>query len=101
MFRLARGIFSLVIFAIVIWFATMVPLGNKTLWGHLRAIFATQAAKDLAHGTEQEARKVAARMRGELVPDGGSAKVKEHAPLDPVGERDQRDLDRLVREKTR
>ena len=63
MFRLIRWLFSLVIFAIVFWFATTIPLGNKTLWGHLRAIFGTQEAKDLAKGAEDEAKKVADRMR--------------------------------------
>ena len=100
MFRLVRWLFSLFLFALVVWFATSVPLGNKTLWGHLHAIFATKEAKDLADGTEEEARKVADRVRAELAGDGGAPR-RARAPLDPVNAREQRDLDRLVREKTK
>lgn len=100
MFRLVRWICSLAVLFVMIWFATTVQLGKRTLFGHLRAIFATQAAKDLADGTAEEARKVAHRVRQELRADGGAA-AGEHPPLDPVGERDRRNLDRLVREKAR
>ena len=40
--RLIRFLFSLVFLAAVIWFAVTVKLGNRTLYGHLRAIFATK-----------------------------------------------------------
>ncbi len=102
MFRLIRWLFSLVIFAIVFWFATTIPLGNKTLWGHLRAIFGTQEAKDLAKGAEDEAKKVADRMRDQAhkeQPDLGGP--HSHAPLDPVDAKDQKDLDKLVHDKTK
>jgi hypothetical protein len=97
MFRLIRFLLSLAFLAVVIWFATTVPLGKRTLWGHLQAIFATQAAKDLADGTKEEAKKVAKRVREELHHDGGAEK---DAPLDPVDERERRRLDRLVKERT-
>ncbi len=54
-----RMLISLLMFAILIWFATMVPLGNRTLWGHIKAISGTQEAKDFADGTRKEAKKVA------------------------------------------
>ena len=41
MFGLVRFLFSLCIAAIVVWFAVTVPLGTRTLWGHLRAIGGT------------------------------------------------------------
>jgi cell division protein FtsB len=98
MFRLIRLLISLVVLAMMIWFATNVMLGKRTLWGHLQAIFATQAAKDLADGTKEEAEKVAKRVRAELRTDGGAA--RPHAPLEGVDERDRRELDKLVKEKT-
>jgi hypothetical protein len=107
MFRLVRFVFSLLVFAVVIWFATTIPLGKKTLWGHLRAIFATQEAKDLAEGTREEARRVADRVREELHRDGGAAdggiktEAPKHPPLDPVAEKDKKALDKLVRDKTK
>jgi hypothetical protein len=95
-FRLIRWLFSLALMAAFIWFATMVPLGKRTLWRHLLAIFSTQEAKDLVDGTKEEASKVAARLHQEAH-DLGAAR---HAPLDPVDERDRKGLDHLVQEKT-
>jgi len=101
MFRLLRFLLSLAFLAVLAWFATNVQLGKRTLWAHLRAIFASQEAKDLAEGTREEAKKVADRVREELARDAGAADAHARAPLDPVDERDQKSLDKLVREKTR
>jgi hypothetical protein len=103
MFRLARFLTSLLFVVVVLWFATNVQLGKRTLWGHLRAIFASQEAKDLAEGTKEEAKKVADKVRDELARDGGSdgESHRAHAPLDPVDAKDQKSLDKLVHEKTR
>jgi hypothetical protein len=94
MFALIRWLFSLVLLCVVLWFAVTVPLGKRTLWGHLHAIFATQEAKDLAHGAEEEAKKVADRVREELHRDAGQ-------PLDPLDEHDRKGLDKLVHDKTK
>jgi hypothetical protein len=98
MFRLMRLLLTLAMLAVLVWFATNVRLGKKTLWGHMQAIFATQAAKDLADGTKEEAKNVARRVRDEMHHDGGTAKGK---PLDDVNENDRKRLDDLVRDKTR
>jgi hypothetical protein len=74
MFGLIRFFFSAVIFAIVVWFAVSVPLGSRTLWGHLRAIAGTKEAKDFADGTKEEAKKVADKLLAE--PDLGTTKKK-------------------------
>jgi hypothetical protein len=71
--RLFRFLLSLVFIVIIVYFATTVQLGKRTLWGHLVAIFSTPAAKDLAEGTKEEAKKVADRLRRELGHhDGGT-----------------------------
>jgi hypothetical protein len=71
--RLFRFLLSIVFIAIIVYFATTVQLGKRTLWGHLVAIFSTPAAKDLAEGTKEEAKKVADRLRRELGHhDGGT-----------------------------
>jgi hypothetical protein len=109
MLWLVRWLFTLFLFAVTLWFATTVPLGKRTLWGHLSAIFASKEAHELAEGTREEAAKVAAKLR-ELGHDAGAGpssatSAAEHprsgAPLDPVDERDRRGLDHLVRDKTR
>jgi hypothetical protein len=75
MFGLFRFLFSLLILAMVIWFTTMVPLGSRTLWGHMKAIAGTQEAKELAEGTKQEAKKVADQLLTDHG-DGGVAPPK-------------------------
>lgn len=65
---LVRFLISLTMLAAFVWFAVTVPLGKRTLWGHLHAIFATQEAKDLAEGTKEEAEKVARKVKEELRP---------------------------------
>jgi hypothetical protein len=102
MFALIRFLISLAMLAVFVWFAVTVPIGKRTLWGHARAIWGTQEAKDLADGTKEEAEKVAERVRQELHSvDMGAAPRRAHAPLDPVDERDRRNLDRLVKQKSR
>jgi hypothetical protein len=96
MFTLLRFLVSLVIFAIVVWFVTMVPLGKLTLWQHLRAISSTQEVKDLTDGTKQEARKVADRI---LQKDAGAPDLAPTRPLDDLDARDRRSLDQLARKK--
>ena len=81
MFALIRFAFSLVLFAIVVWFATNVTLGSRTLWGHLRAIAQTKEAQELADGTKQEARKVADKLLSQSdggVPPAPSKPAKSH-----------------------
>jgi hypothetical protein len=65
---LVRLLMSLVMLAAFVWFCVTVPLGKRTLWGHVHAIFATQEAKDLADGTKEEAEKVARKVKEELRP---------------------------------
>ena len=101
MFRLVRFLFTLVLFAAMIWFATSVQLGKRTLWGHLTAIFSSQEAQDLADGTRQEAERVARRVREELGHDAGALPPRHaRSPLDPIDGADRRDLKNLVHEKT-
>lgn len=104
MFRLVNFLISLMMFAAFIWFAVTVPLGKRTLWGHTQAIFGTQAAKDLADGTKEEAQKVAERVREGLhVPDmSAPPRPRVVEPLDPVdgaSDKPRRKLDHPVKQK--
>ncbi|HWE28390.1 MAG TPA: hypothetical protein VHB97_10330 [Polyangia bacterium] len=102
MFRLVHFLISLMMFAAFIWFAVTVPLGKRTLWGHAQAIFHTQAAKDLADGTKEEAQKVAERVReGMHAPDmSPPARPRVVEPLDPVDGKERRKRDHLVKQRT-
>ncbi len=101
-----RFLFSLIMLAILAYFATTVPLGKRTLWGHLAAIFRTEEAQDLVDGTKDEAKKLADRLRQGLPPDAGvSHKPKSdanpgaHKPLDPLRPEDQRQMQKLVKDR--
>ncbi len=97
--------FSLLTFAALIWFATSVPLGKKTLWRHLQAIFATREAHELAEGTKDEARKVADRLRGHpdlgVSPGAPAPKAEAGPPLDPMKDSERRELDKLIKQKVK
>src|SRR5438132_14309187 len=84
MFGLIRFLISLAMLAAFIWFAVSVPLGKRTLWGHTRAIFGSQEAKDLAEGTKEEAEKVARKVKDEMhQPDMRPAHSPEAKPAHP------------------
>ena len=97
---MVRFVISLMMLAAFVWFAVTVPLGKRTLWGHVHAIFGTQEAKDLADGTKQEAQKVAERVREGLHnPDMSPPPRKVREPLDPVDGKERHRLDHLVKQK--
>jgi hypothetical protein len=99
---LFRWLFYLLLGAAALWFATTVPLGKHTLFGHLVAIGRTREAHELAQGTEEEARHVAAKLREELAHDGGApaASAPEHDPP-PVEQAPQHERLRQAREEKR
>src|SRR5579863_3557626 len=101
MFRLFRFLLSLCMLLALYWFATHVKLGKHTFWGHLKAIFSTPEAKDLADGTREEAHKVADKVRQNLHTDDMGPPRRQHAPLDPVEDSDRQKLHELVKQKTR
>lgn len=68
-FRLIRFAFWLAACFALVYFAATVPLGSRTLIGHLRAIAATPAAHDLARGTEEKAGDLAEKVKQELSDD--------------------------------
>lgn len=86
MFRLLRFLISSLMLSAFIWFAVAVPIGKRTLWGHVVRIARTDEARDLADGARETARDVAKRMQDELHerPDAGAAppasKHRPHAP---------------------
>ena len=66
MFRLLRLIISALTLCIFIWFATSVPIGNYTLWGHLVRIASTKEARDLKDGAKAAAKDAASRVERDL-----------------------------------
>jgi hypothetical protein len=57
---------SLVFLALALGLAycgATVPLGNRTFFGHVKAIWATDEAKDLKHGVKEKAGPAADRVK--------------------------------------
>lgn len=111
--------------AAVAWFATTVPLGSRTLLGHLLAIAGTPEAKELGKGVEEAAKDASDRARQTLrehrseqraeqaqqvanpdappTPSTGATPTPNQAPApatDRLNDADRRALDKLVRERT-
>jgi hypothetical protein len=63
------------------WFGTTVPLGDRTLFGHLRAISATKESQELLEGTKRSAKPLVDNMRRKIagLPDQGDAPDPEPA----------------------
>ncbi len=55
MFRLLRWLLSLALLAGAVYFAFAVPLGEKTLWQHARAIAGTRESQELAREMKRKA----------------------------------------------
>jgi hypothetical protein len=55
MFRLLKLCLSLAGFLAFAWFGATVPLGDRTLFGHLHAIGTTKESQELVDGTKQVA----------------------------------------------
>jgi hypothetical protein len=109
MFRLIRWLLSLALLAGAVYFAVAVPLGDKTLWQHARAIAGTRESQELARevkrkaGLEQEgqAKPAEARpeaKRAEARPEARHAEARPEAS-DRLSEEERRLLRKLIRDK--
>ena len=104
MFRLIKLLISLVVLAGFTYFAVAVPLGDKTLWQHVKAIAGSKASKDLVDGVKEKA--------GEVVKGVGSAKgtgakksgekksgEKKGDPIDNMSDEERRALRKLIKDR--
>jgi hypothetical protein len=62
-FRLLRFILWLGLILGFVWFGATVPLGNHTLFGHLRRIWNTRETQDMVKGAEEAARPAAGKVK--------------------------------------
>lgn len=46
-----------------VWFGSSVQIGKRTLFGHVRAIWATEQVQDLKHGVEEKAGPAVDRVK--------------------------------------
>jgi hypothetical protein len=90
--RLIRFLLSLVILGAIVYVVVAVPLGQKTLWQHLRAIAGTKESQELVDEVKQKAKSTLHRDAG-------------HAPAPGSGDeltaRERQLLRKLIKEKLR
>lgn len=58
-----RALISLALLATLAWAVTSVPLGSRTLWGHLSAIWSTPEAKEMQAGIKEAAEPAIEKVR--------------------------------------
>lgn len=85
--KLIRLLVTLAVLGGVAYVGVTVPLGGKTLWGHLKAIAGSKESKELVEGVRQKAKEV-------IRPDAGGAKTG-----DRLTEQERKLLRKLIREK--
>ena len=66
---LLRRLFGLACFALVALAAVTVPVGRRTTWGHLVAIFTTEPAREAAQDLEEVAKSPWKTAVGEASPE--------------------------------
>ena len=72
--KLISLIISVLALVAVIYLVTMVPMGSKTLWQHLKSIAETKESKEMVEGVKKTAQGV---IKKTTAPDDGSKKSKD------------------------
>lgn len=106
MFRLLRFVFSFLLCGIAIYIAVAVPLGQKTLWQHLRSIAQTEESKTLVREVKQKTSEVFGK-KTESAPTSqpsNSTSVTPNiaetaAPKDPLSKEERDRLRRVIRDQ--
>jgi len=83
MFRLLRLAFWTVVVVGLVYFALAVPLGKRTLAGHLVAIWRSPQGRELREGTREAATPLLEKARrgaAALSADGGAAPAAPARP---------------------
>ncbi len=66
--KLIKVLVGLVCIGVFVWAGATVPLGERTLFGHLRAIGSTKESQDLVRGTKEKVTEVSHRIKGDDKP---------------------------------
>jgi hypothetical protein len=106
MFRMIKVMFMMAAFVALAWFGSTVKLGDRTLFGHLRAIGNTKESQELVDGTKQSAKPlvddVRRRIAGETTTPAppaspaGATTPDAGPPQETVTAGDRRRLRRLI-----
>ena len=107
-FRLLRLVFVIGAIGAMVWFGSTVPLGERTLFEHIQAIWKTHESQDLVRGTKEKVGHVVNRATDKVVRsvaknaptqvnsrDEAKA-TEETAPLEDLPSRDRNALRGLI-----
>jgi hypothetical protein len=97
--KLIRLLIGLALIAGVVYVAVEVPLGEKTLVQHVRAIAGTEEGQELVEGVKQKAVEVKDRATGvkeEAAGDGGGG---EAGVGDDLTDKERKLLRKLIKDK--
>jgi hypothetical protein len=86
-FKLIKLIIGVVGLGAFVWWGLTVPLGDRTLFGHLSAIGQSKESQELVRGTKLKVGDLKKRIAGAEASDGKAAKGDKAAK----GEDDQKD----------
>lgn len=107
MFRLLKLLFVLGAIGATIWFGSTVPLGERTLFEHVRAIWKTHESQELVRGTKEKVGHVVNRATDKVVRSVAKnsptqvntrdeSKAEEVAPLEDLPGKDRDALRGLI-----
>jgi len=83
-FKLIKLFIGVVGLGAFVWYGLTVPLGGRTLFGHLSAIGQSRESQDLVRGTKEKVGDLKKRIAGgESVKVEKSDKPSEAAPQEP------------------
>jgi hypothetical protein len=83
-FKLIKLLVGLVGLGVFVWWGLTVPLGDRTLFGHLSAIGQTKESQDLVRGTRQKVGDLKKRIGGGAAsPADKPAPAPASEPADP------------------
>jgi hypothetical protein len=88
MFRLLKGLLGLTILAGAVYAAVAIPIGGKTLWGHVRAIAGSKESKELVDGVRDKVDDVVKK-------DGKASKGE----AEQLSDQERKVLRKLIRDK--
>lgn len=103
LFTLLKAFAFLGFLAICAWWGATVPLGERTLFGHLRAIGSTKESQELVRGTKDKVTEVKERIANDDQRPAGTpdkATPAETAPpQDKLTSDDRKEMRRLIESK--
>ena len=96
MWRITRWLLSAALLGTLVYVGVTVPLGEKTLWQHLRAIAGSEPSQELVEGVKQKADELVDKRQAASRPVGGDG---DGDGGDRLTAEERRELRKLIRKQ--